>query len=222
MPRLSLYLPVKPFHLNQSFAGNLPCVEDRSDIPLSDRKVIGSDSNTTCLVGYVKLYPLMGMPNGHTGADLMAGEQPICSSLEGIVTGNVIDSARGLGIEVTSEQTYSLDELGEFQVKLRYWHLKSFGRSVGQRVKVGDILGISDTTGFSAGNHVHWELKPVVKDTTGNYVNAFPNNGFFGAIDPMRFCNMQNAVDVEVENIKAQLGILQKLLVLIKQLLGIE
>ena len=40
-----------------------------------------------------------------------------------------------------------------------YWHLSENFMTVGQRVVVGDPLGLVGTTGLSTGNHLHWELR---------------------------------------------------------------
>jgi murein DD-endopeptidase MepM/ murein hydrolase activator NlpD len=41
-----------------------------------------------------------------------------------------------------------------------YAHLKSFAVKQGQKVKTGQTIGYSDSTGHSTGNHLHFELKP--------------------------------------------------------------
>lgn len=40
-----------------------------------------------------------------------------------------------------------------------YWHLSENFLTPGQRVAVGDPLGLVGTTGLSTGNHLHWELR---------------------------------------------------------------
>jgi murein DD-endopeptidase MepM/ murein hydrolase activator NlpD len=41
-----------------------------------------------------------------------------------------------------------------------YAHLRSFAVKQGQKVKTGQTIGYSDSTGHSTGNHLHFELKP--------------------------------------------------------------
>lgn len=194
--KLQLYYPVKPFHLNQPFGGNIPCVKQDYSIPVDKRQIISGADNFTCPVGYEKLYPLLGMPAGHTGADLAAGEQNIYSSQEGIVTEIQSEPARGEGIGITTENEYDLGEYGNHQVKIRYWHLKKIYVVMGQKVKAGDLIGISDNTGYSSGNHVHMEAKPQSKDINGYYYNTFKDNQFFGAIDPVPYFNGLYAEDI--------------------------
>ncbi|MBI3958327.1 MAG: peptidoglycan DD-metalloendopeptidase family protein [Chloroflexi bacterium] len=40
-----------------------------------------------------------------------------------------------------------------------YWHLSENFMTPGQRVAVGDPLGLVGTTGLSTGNHLHWEVR---------------------------------------------------------------
>ena len=61
---------------------------------------------------------------------------------------------------------------------------------VGDRVKVGDLIGWADNTGVSTGDHLHYEVKPV--DELGN--NVLRGNGFFGAIDPLPYLQNISAI----------------------------
>lgn len=126
------------------------------------------------------IYKELGML-GHTGIDLgcWSGE-PIYHSgdWDGIVMTEV-DNAGGYGVNVISKEPM---EDGRYY-KLRYWHLKEFKVYDGQEVKCGDLLGLGDSTGLSTGDHLHFGLKPCDKD--GNSLE--PNNGYFGAIDPLPY-----------------------------------
>jgi len=51
-------------------------------------------------------------------------------------------------------------------------------------MKAGDLIGVSDTTGYSAGNHLHFEGDPMsLNASTGKYGVVFPDNGYDGAVD---------------------------------------
>ncbi len=184
--KLSLHYPVYPFNVNQSFGENYPCVKNYGN-RITQEIVMGCD-NVTCPPGYEKLYPKLGLPKGHDGIDLMAGEQPCYASCEGKVTQVSYDVHRGLGVYVTSEQEYDLCLDKPYRVSLVYWHFKEDIAKVGDCVKVGDILGVTDSTGASSGNHLHFEVIPVIVDAYGRVKNAFTND-FRGAIDPMPFFN---------------------------------
>lgn len=76
------------------------------------------------------------------------------------------------------------NEAGRYRVKTRYWHLLALQVKKGERVHAGQIIGYADDTGRSTGMHLHFELKPVRTVLPRRYRNAFPQNGYFGAIDP--------------------------------------
>jgi len=40
-----------------------------------------------------------------------------------------------------------------------YYHLDSINVEEGEIVKIGDLIGLSGSTGFSTGPHLHWELR---------------------------------------------------------------
>lgn len=189
--------PVTPFHINQNFGENLPCVKDYG---LPTQTIITSSDNT-CPVGYVKLYSLFGM-KGHDGTDLMAGIQNVYNSMVGTVIEKQTVASRGLGIGVVSTQPMDLGVHGIHYLKIRYWHLKSFACDVGQNLGVGDLIGISDSTGYSSGNHLHFEGVPMDKDVAGNFVMAFPNNGYAGAIDIAPYFNGKYAQDAMLDVVK--------------------
>lgn len=182
-----LYQPVSPFHINQGYGFNLPCVEKNYAITLDKRKVITGPDNTTCPIGYEKLYPLLGLPQGHNGLDLQAYHgQPVYAAQEGVVWEVQTEEARGLGLGIVTENKYHCDETKSDEMfKVRYWHLKSFNVKMGDRVKRGDLIGYADNTGFSSGDHCHFEIKPV-RDQVG-FVNILQNNGYFGAVDPLPY-----------------------------------
>jgi murein DD-endopeptidase MepM/ murein hydrolase activator NlpD len=77
---------------------------------------------------------------------------------------------------------YSLD---------RYGHLLKLFVTEGQEVKEGDTIGFIDSTGYSTGDHLHWDRKEVEKTTWSDprpktYYD-FPlaildyRNGYYGA-----------------------------------------
>jgi hypothetical protein len=81
MEKLRVYYPVKPFHTNQHFGENFPCVRD---FGLPTQSIVMGPDNNTCPVGYEKLYAKFGM-SGHNGTDLQAGEQNVYAACPGTV-----------------------------------------------------------------------------------------------------------------------------------------
>lgn len=188
-----IFYPVKPFSINQHFGDNAPCVKDFGlatqdiEIPL-----IGPNGQV-CPLGYEKLYPKFGM-KGHNGTDLHCGEQPVYASMDGVVVEKQSVPARGLGLGVLSLEPYTFTE-GFYYLKLRYWHLKSFSVEVGDTVKVGDQIGVTDNTGFSSGNHLHFEGQLMDKDSGGHPVLVQLNNGYANAINIEPYFNGKYASD---------------------------
>ena len=80
----------------------------------------------------------------------------------------------------------------ECHVKSIYWHLLADGILVraGQNVKVGDVIGLADSTGISKGDHLHFGLKPMYQgEEDWQWTNFQQDNGYKGAIDPNPFFN---------------------------------
>ena len=174
----SIYQPLRPFIIGQHFGDSQACVKD---FGLSSQKISGSFPDGTCPVGYEKLYPKFGM-KGHNGVDLFAGEQPVYAAMDGVIVEQQSVPARGLGLGILSHEQYDFPE-GKHYLKLRYWHLKSFTRNVGDTVRVGDILGITDNTGYSSGNHLHFEGQLMDKDKGGHPFVINKDNGYSGGVN---------------------------------------
>lgn len=138
-----LYQPVKPFIVNQHFGENKACID-----LATNKKVISCDGNNPPQ-GYRSLYG----PKGHSGADYHAFHgQPVYCACDGIVEFIDTQEKSGLDVRVTSV----IDG-----VKFRhiYEHLLGYQHQTGTLVKTGDIIGWADNTGYSAGDHLHFELQ---------------------------------------------------------------
>lgn len=207
--RLVVYRPVRPYSVNQHYGDNLPCVKD---FGLPTQEVVTGANNTTCPVGFDKLYGHWNM-GGHNGTDLLAGVQPFFFSVAGTVIEKQVVPSRGLGVGVLSDVQYDFGPLGIHYVKIRYWHLKSIEVEVGDHVTIGQRGGITNNTGYSSGNHLHFELNLFDKDEGGHPVQWFGPNMIAGAIDIEPYISEVYA-DVEttlVDKYNTLLSILQKL-----------
>ena len=104
-----------------------------------------------------------------------------------------------------------------------WWHMDSIAPnlSVGSVIESGNMLGIAGRTGRATGDHLHRELRPLGKDTYGNYYKSQINNGYGGAIDMTPYFENIFIVDLMTQ-LEAKVGMLTKLLNLIKQLTGLK
>ena len=117
------------------------------------------------------MYAQFGMA-GHNGLDYRAPEgTPVLAAHPGIV--RVYDEGnKGLGKYV--KVTY-IDGAGAQRYTTYYAHLSQHKVVMGQRVRRGDVLGLSGNTGNSTGAHLHFGLKVV----------GMVNPAYNDAIDPV-------------------------------------
>jgi len=177
--------PVTPFHINQNFGDNKAC------IPVSGKgKLITCDGHNPPK-GYRSVYSFM---NGHNGLDLRAGHgQPVYCPQDGIVEELVTDETRGYGISIiTSRKFYCIETKKQEYFKMRFWHNMFHFKKLGDKVFMGDLIALADNTGYSSGNHLHFEIKPITHKVTKdskikNVVNILQGNGYLGAVDPLPY-----------------------------------
>jgi hypothetical protein len=95
-------------------------------------------------------------PHLHQGLDLMAPlGTPLVAVADGVVTRKINDPVwTGLGVSLTDHVS----------TRYSYAHLSAFasGLQVGQKVRMGDIIGYVGNTGDAAGGpyHLHFEVHP--------------------------------------------------------------
>ncbi len=138
-----LFQPLKPFRINQQFAENRSCITTDGT-----KKVITCDGKNPP-PGYKSLYG----KDGHGGLDLMAfhGQEVYCAQT-GVVYKIDTDAKSGLDVRVESVIQ---------GVKFRhiYEHLMGYQPKVGDTVKVGKLIGWADNTGYSSGDHLHFQVE---------------------------------------------------------------
>lgn len=170
------YWPLKtPCIITQRFGENLACVST------DGKTVVTRLEGQPCPSGYRSVYSTM---KGHNGLDLHANRyQPVYAAREGVVVEKSTETERGLGISILH------GPYGGKYYKTRYWHLAGIEVSLGDRVRTGQLVGFADSTGYSSGDHLHFEVKET--DAQGNTINN--DNGYFGAIDPLPLMFPQEA-----------------------------
>lgn len=146
----------------------------------------------------LEMYTGLGF-KGHSGMDLATGHgTEIYASHDGTAYYQ-IDEKGGHGVVIITDKQYEYNG-GEAYFKTIYWHLidpikepeyKSPIQDFpwGKQVKAGDLIGYSNNTGFSTGDHLHYGLKPVAKtgESNNSWGNLEQKNGYFGAIDPLPY-----------------------------------
>lgn len=150
-----IYQPLKPFHINQEFGANRACVSTDGE-----NFVITCDGHNPP-DGFRSLYG----KKGHRGLDLKAwhGQEVYCAQ-EGVVTWIDTDPKSGLDVRIES----SIDGREIMHI---YEHLLGYQPQLGQRVKTGQIIGWADNTGYSSGDHLHFEVREWID---GKWVSIDP------------------------------------------------
>jgi len=119
-------------------------------MPLS-RPVINSNFGN-------RIDPLTGKENYHQGIDFKGSADTVMVIMPGKVT--KVAYSRGLG-------NYIEVEHGEF--KTTYGHLSFVMVREKTKVKAGDVIGITGSTGRSTGDHLHFAIKHQ-----GKIINPMP------------------------------------------------
>lgn len=141
-------------------------------------------------------YKNWGM-KGHNGLDVPAKRwQPVYAAQDGFVEEVQTEPERGFGVGIITDKKFDISE-GFYNIKHRYWHFIAIYVHKGDHVLIGDLIGWIDSTGYSTGDHLHFEIKPVGKNSSGVWYNIFQDNGYFGAIDPLPYIIETCAVDIK-------------------------
>jgi len=95
--------------------------------------------------------------NDHRGIDLVGiSDKRLFSPVVGTVVRagweNPLVRSQGFGRRVVIR-------IGSSNFFMYFGHLSEISVSKGQRVKIGQQIGIEGTTGHSTGNHLHWEIR---------------------------------------------------------------
>lgn len=144
-----LHRPLKQFIVNQKFGQNNACVDNATS-----RNVITCDGNNPP-AGYRSLYGSVG----HLGVDLAAyhGMEVYCI-LDGVVDSIDTELRSGLDMRIVSEY-------GGKKYRHIYEHLMGYQPKIGDRVRVGQLVGWANNSGWSSGDHLHLQFEEWDGDT---------------------------------------------------------
>ncbi len=173
--------------------------------------------------------PIYGGIKGHNGIDSFAQHgYPVYATHDGYAQYEV-DPGGGHGVIVTTNKTFDYKD-GQAYFKTIYWHLcdgykepqfQSPLQGVpGRQVRNGELIGYADSTGASSGDHLHFGLKVMDKNSIGNFYNIEQDNGFLGAIDPSPY--FDGSTPAMIHNLEKQISLLTQLIALVKKKLGFK
>ena len=178
MKQFKFYYPLEPFSITQKFGENLS-----------------------------PIYAQLGL-KGHTGWDAVRRDNKgnflavtganVRAAHNGEITHAGADGATGYIVVVRTTEQF-LDISGNpYYWKTVYAHLlPNIPVKVGMKVKVGDIIGYADTTGYATGPHLHLTIKPIYQgESDWIWANVEQNNGYLGAVDPTPYSAGQSAYNV--------------------------
>ena len=127
--------------------------------------------------------PISGQRKRHGGLDIVGEDYTIRAVIGGVVAVSqmVTDKANA-----TWQWGNYVCVLGDDGNYIYYCHMAERRVRAGQRVSAGDILGIMGSTGYSTGNHLHFEVR----------------SGTNVVLDPAAYLGIPNRIgDVEVGKI---------------------
>ena len=156
------FRPLKNWQITQFFGENKACID-----VATGKKVISCDGNNPP-PGYKSLYG----SHGHRALDLIAPRwTPIYSIYDGVVAEKLTSEVQGWGVGI-------LHNVDGTNYLSRYWHLCAIDVDMGEKVSLGDFLGYADNTGWSAGDHLHFEIGSCNADLS-NYKHLDPEQLLF-------------------------------------------
>jgi murein DD-endopeptidase MepM/ murein hydrolase activator NlpD len=98
----------------------------------------------------VRSDPFLGRPAMHTGLDMRGSTgDPVHATAAGTVVTAGWNGGYGKMVEIDHGNQFST----------RYGHLSAINVRVGQKVKIGDVVGRIGSTGRSTGPHLHYETR---------------------------------------------------------------
>ena len=135
-------------------------------------------------VNYTSFYKKLGM-DGHNGIDYKAPNgMPTFAVYPGMIHRVGVDSSGGKEVILDTDPKEVNGVL--YKLRFTYYHLDSWEVLAGERVERGQLIAITDNTGYyTTGAHLHFGMK-ILKFVNNRWVRDY-NNGFYGSYDPEPF-----------------------------------
>ena len=183
---------------------------------------------------YEKNVPNYPKGMGHNGIDIaMPWGTPVLAAHDGIILG-IAEGVNASTLGGNFVMLHSYDFLNDENNKTckaitGYFHLSKVTCSLGQKVKIGDIIGLEGNTGFvvstatpywdginpTAGSHLHFTLSFTEKIGSNNYkpiLNSFGK----ATIDPAPYLGLQSREEKIISIQRQLIGLYTKLISLLK------
>lgn len=155
----------------------------------------------------------------HNGLDIALGhDKKIRAPIDGqVVKVGYQPNGGGVFFGLISKEFYEFGDGKVCQVLLDFLHLEKTLCVEGKDYEAGDVLAIADNTGFSSGMHTHIQARRVSWD--GISIQTIDQNQANNSFDLVPYFTGEYAEDIG--NLKQQITLYQKIVVLLKQLLNI-
>lgn len=130
----------------------------------------------------------------HNGIDYAAAKgTPTYASVDGKVI-RVGYNSPSAGHYVRYRSNVIMAHGKEIMLEFRHLHSHEIKVALGQKIEAGDIVTTVNNSGFSSGNHLHYDCRLYVRDdlNTGFHLAG---NGFMGYIDPTSLY-LENNVEI--------------------------
>ena len=171
---MKLYYPHKPYHVSQAWGNPNPAYANQFDDP-NFKRHNGIDSVTNRFDYQGKLITEFG----------------VFCPMEGlrVVLVRYVEQGGGNELWLETKDEY---QIGDKKCRASFilCHAKKVLVKAGDEPKLGELLMISDTTGFSTGLHVHFGMYRI--DSRGRKIDT---NEATGSYDPAIFFTKEYAVD---------------------------
>lgn len=130
-------------------------------------------------------HPILGFKKMHTGLDMVASiGTTVYASADGVVSFSGVKS-NGYGMHIDLSHGYGYTT--------KYAHLSKIMVREGQKVKRGDVIGLTGNSGLSKGPHLHYEI-----EKNGEKIN--PIDYFYFDISAQEYKKLREAAAVENES----------------------
>jgi len=126
-----------------------------------------------------RIHPISNIKSDHNGIDLAAPRVYTYAIADAtVIEANKKDSIKGKNVTIQFKQ-------GSDEIKVEYFHLGKLMVKKGQKVKEGDILGVTGNTGRTTGVHLHLGVK-----VNGDYIDPL------AILDKSQFSYMTESTNI--------------------------